>query len=85
MVTEQIKKLVSKAVSDSFRLDGKPLPCDQIDKQQTRMVLYDTLIKMASCEEEKKALYKTYEISRLIHIKHPDVIERNSWMIKKEA
>ena len=55
---------------------------DVIETQQERMYYYRQLINMASCEEEKVALKKTYEISRLIHIHHPDVIERQSWLLE---
>lgn len=54
-----------------------------IQKQQERMKLYKMLLDTASCEEERKALLKTYEISRLIFIKHEDVIERSSFMLEK--
>ena len=81
-VTEHIKELIIEAVSNSHRLEGKQLPCDQVSRQQGRMLLYQTIIDMASCEEEKKALYNAYEVSRLIHIKHPDVVERQSWLLK---
>lgn len=57
--------------------------CEVIEKQQERMHRYRDLIEMASCEEEKKALYKAYEVSRLIHIKHEDVVERSSWLLDK--
>jgi len=52
-----------------------------IQLQQDRMDLYKKLIDIASCPEEDKALRKAYEISRLIHIKNPDVIERGSWLL----
>ena len=60
----------------------KPKNMEVIDKHQERMGLYKKLIDMASCDEEVKALKKAYEISRLIHIKHPDVIERKSWLLE---
>jgi hypothetical protein len=55
---------------------------DVVAKQQERMYFYKELIKIASCDEEIKALKKSYEISRLIHINHPDVIERQSWLLE---
>ena len=82
MITEHTKRLIEKSIQNSFRLEGKPLPCPQVEAQQVRMWLYETLIDMASCDEEKKSLKASYEISRLIHIKHEDVIERNSWLLK---
>ena len=60
------------------------MSCKVIVEQQKRMDRYRELIDMASCEEEGKALYKAYEISRLIHIKHEDVIERSSWLLKEK-
>lgn len=60
-----------------------PNVCDTIAIHQLRMKRYETLIHMASCKEERKALYKAYEISRLIHIKHEDVVERSSWLLRK--
>jgi hypothetical protein len=56
--------------------------CDVVLKQQERMEQYRKLINIASCKEEVDSLYKAYEISRLIHIKHEDIIERSSWLLK---
>ena len=55
---------------------------DVVRIQRDRMRKYEHLISIASCEEEKKALRKAYEVSRLIHIKHEDVIERSSWLLE---
>ncbi len=60
---------------------GLPPVVDIVDAQQRRMQLYGELILMASSIEEKKALKKTYEISRLIFIKHDDVRQRNSMLL----
>jgi len=53
-----------------------------VENQQKRMAHYKELIDMASCEEEKKALYKTYEISRLLFINDEDVRQRNNMMLR---
>ena len=50
--------------------------------QQERMARYKKLMAIASSEEEVKALYKAYEVSRLIHIKDHDIVERQSWLLK---
>jgi len=52
--------------------------------QQERMARYKRVIAMATCEEEVKALYKAYEVSRLIHIKDHDIVERCSWLLKEQ-
>ncbi len=52
--------------------------------QQERMDRYKSLIAMAGSKEEEKALYKAYEVSRLIFIKDEDIMERNSWLIRNE-
>ena len=53
-----------------------------VSLQQERMKRYKQCIAMATCDEERKALLGAYEISRLIHIKDEDVIERSSWLLK---
>ena len=52
--------------------------------QQDRMTKYRKLIAMATCDEERKALFKAYEVSRLIHIKDHDIVERSSWLLEKK-
>ena len=77
--------IAERAVFDRELADISPLTvCGVIAIQQLRMNRYETLIHMASCEEERKVLYKAYEVSRLIHIKHEDVIERSSWLLRKD-
>ena len=55
---------------------------DVIRTQQRRMKLYKELLEISSCIEEQHALKKAYEISRLIHIKDPNVIERQAWLLE---
>ncbi len=49
-----------------------------VSLQQERMKRYKQVLAMAETEEERKP----YEVSRLKHIKDPDVIERGSWLLK---
>lgn len=49
---------------------------------QERMRRYRGLIAMATSEHERSMLRKAYEVSRLIHIKDHDIIERSSWLLK---
>ena len=74
-----------RAIFDKELADvSPPNVCCTVAIQQLRMRKYEVLIHMASCEEERKALYQAYEISRLIHIKHEDVVERSSWLLRKD-
>ena len=49
--------------------------------QQERMRRYKRVLGMAETEEERKLLLKAYEVSRLKHIKDPDIVERSSWLL----
>jgi len=53
-----------------------------VQLQQERMRRYMSVINMATTNEERKLLKAAYEVSRLIHIKDPDVVERGSWLLK---
>ena len=86
-MTEEELEEIDAFFEKRFTFDselGLPNVNGVIAIHQLRMREYETLIHMASCEEERKALYKAYEIARLIHIKHEDVIERSSWMLRKD-
>ena len=50
---------------------------------QERMARYKKVIAMATCEDERKTLFKAYEIARLLHIKDHDIVERQSWLLKE--
>jgi len=53
-----------------------------VTDQEQRLARYESLIGMASCEEEKKALRKAYEISRLLFINDEMVMQRNNMMLR---
>ena len=56
-----------------------------VTNQEQRLLRYQQLIDMASCEEEAKALRKSYEISRLIFINDEDVRQRNNMMLRDDT
>ena len=56
-----------------------------VANQQERMDRYKKLIEMASSHEEQKALFKAYEISRLIFINHEDVRQRDNMLLKDDT
>ena len=55
-----------------------------IELQQERMRRYRRTIAMATTLKERKLLLAAYEVSRLIHIKDEDVIERSSWLLQPQ-
>ncbi len=54
----------------------------KVEDQVKRRILYEELIREASCEAEIKALRKAYEVSRLLYINDELIIERNNQMLK---